>query len=121
MPANLENSAVARGLEKVRFHSNTKERKCQRVFKLLYNCTHFTHQQSNTQGSNSASQASAVHEPRTPDVQAGSGKGRGTRDQSVNIHWSIEKAREFQKNIHFCLIDYAKAFDCVDHKKLENS
>ena len=55
------------------------------------------------------------------DVQAGFRKGRGTRDQSVNIHWSIEKARAFQKNIHFWLIDYAKAFDCVDHKKLENS
>ena len=52
------------------------------------------------------------------DVQAGSGKGRGTRDQSANIHWIIEKAREFQKNIYFCFIDYAKAFDCVDHNKL---
>ena len=52
------------------------------------------------------------------DVQAGSWKGRGTRDQIVNIHWIIEKAREFQKNIYFCFIDYAKAFDCVDHKKL---
>ena len=53
-----------------------------------------------------------------PDVQAGFGKGRGTRDQIVNIYWIIEKAREFQKNIYFCLIDYAKAFDCVDHNKL---
>ena len=53
-----------------------------------------------------------------PDVQAGFRKGRGTRDQIVNIHWIIEKAREFQKNIHFCFIDYAKAFDCVDHNKL---
>ena len=53
-----------------------------------------------------------------PDVQAGSRKGRGTRDQIANIHWIIEKAREFHKNIYFCLIDYAKAFDCVDHKKL---
>ena len=53
-----------------------------------------------------------------PDVQAGFRKGRGTRDQSVNICWIIEKAREFQKNICFCLIDYAKAFDCVDHNKL---
>ena len=53
-----------------------------------------------------------------PDVQAGFRKGRGTRDQIANIHWIIEKAREFQKNIYFCSIDYAKAFDCVDHNKL---
>ena len=53
-----------------------------------------------------------------PAVQAGFRKGRGTRDQIANIHWITEKAREFQKNIHFCFIDYAKAFDCVDHKKL---
>ena len=51
-------------------------------------------------------------------VQAGFRKGRGTRDQIANIHWVIEKAREFQKNIYFCFIDYAKAFDCVDHNKL---
>ena len=56
-----------------------------------------------------------------PDVQAGFRKGRGTRDQIANIHWIIEKAREFQKNIYFCFIDYAKAFDCVDHNKLKNS
>ena len=55
-----------------------------------------------------------------PDVQAGFRKGRGTRDQTANICWITEKAREFQKNIYFCFIDYAKAFDCVDHKKLEN-
>ena len=53
-----------------------------------------------------------------PDVQAGLRKGRGTRDQIENIHWIIEKAKEFQKNIYFCFIDYAKAFDCVDHSKL---
>ena len=53
-----------------------------------------------------------------PDVQAGFRKGRGTRDQIVNIHWIIEKVREFQKNIYFCFTDYAKAFDCVDHNKL---
>ena len=53
-----------------------------------------------------------------PDVQAGFRKGRGTRDQIAIIHWVIEKAREFQKNIYFCFIDYAKAFNCVDHKKL---
>ena len=56
-----------------------------------------------------------------PDVQAGFRKGRGTRDQIANIRWIIEKAKEFQKNIYFCFIDYAKAFDCVDYNKLENS
>ena len=53
-----------------------------------------------------------------PDVQAGFRKGRGTRDQIANIHWIIEKAREFQKKTYFCFIDYSKAFDCVDHNKL---
>ena len=53
-----------------------------------------------------------------PDVQVGFRKGRRTRDQTTNIHWIIEKTREFQKNIYFCLINYAKAFDCVDHNKL---
>ena len=53
-----------------------------------------------------------------PNVQAGFRKGRGTRDQVANIHWIIEKTREFKKNIYFCFIDYAEAFDCVDHNKL---
>ena len=56
-----------------------------------------------------------------PDVQGGFRKGRGTRDQIANIHCIIEKAKEFQKNIYFCFIDYAKTFDCVDHNKLENT
>ena len=56
-----------------------------------------------------------------PDVQAGFRKGRGARDQIANICWIIEKAREFQKNIYFCFIDYTKSFDCVEHNKLENS
>ena len=56
-----------------------------------------------------------------PDVQAGFRKGRGTRDQIANIHWIIEKAREFQKHIYFCFIDCTKAFECLDHNKLENS
>ena len=54
-------------------------------------------------------------------VQAGLRKGRGTRDQSANAHWIIEKAREFLKNVYFCFIDYAKGFDCVNHNKLEKS
>ena len=56
-----------------------------------------------------------------PYVQVGFRQGRRTRDQIANIHWIMEKAREFQKNIYFCFIDYAKAFDCVDHNELENS
>ena len=58
---------------------------------------------------------------KIPDVQAGYRKGRGTRDQIANIRWIMEKAREFQKNIYFCFIDYANAFDCVDHNKLWKS
>ena len=56
-----------------------------------------------------------------PDVQAGFKKSIGTRDQIANIHWIMEKAEELQKHIYFCFIDYTKAFDCVDHNKLENS
>ena len=58
---------------------------------------------------------------KLPDLQVGFRKDRGTRDQIASIHWIIEKAREFQKNVYICFIDYAKAVDCVDHKKLENS
>ena len=56
-----------------------------------------------------------------PDIQAGFRKGRGARNQIANIRWIISKAREFQKNVYFCFIDYAKSFDCVDHNKLESS
>ena len=78
---------------------------------------HSSHMLVNAQ--NSPSQASAIRE--LPDVQAGFRKGRRIRDKIANIHWIMEKARDFQKNIYFCFIDYAKAFDCVDHNKLENS
>ena len=116
MLANLENSAVATGLEKSSFHSNPKEKQCQRMFKLLQNCTHLTHYKVMLK----ILQA-RLHQYlncEIPDVQAGFRKGRGTRDQIANIGWIIEKAREFQKNIYFCFIDYAKAFDCADHNKL---
>ena len=86
-----------------------------RMLKLLHNCTHLIRQLSKAQ--NSPSQASAIHE--LPDIQAGFIKGIGTRDQIANLCWIIEKAREFQKKkIYFCFIDYAKAFNCVDHNKL---
>ena len=92
------------------------------MFKLLNNCIYFICQQNNAQ--NSLGQASTVCELRNsrctelPDVQAGFRKGRGIRYQIANICWIIEKAREFQKSTYFYFIDYAKAFDCVDHNKL---
>ena len=119
MPANLENSAVATGLEKVSFHSNPKERQCQRMFRLLYNCPHLF--VSKVMFKILQARLQQYVNQELPDIQAGFRKGRGTRDQISNIHWIIKKAREFQKNIYFCFIDYAKAFNCVDHNKLENS
>ena len=116
MSANLENSAVATGLEKVSFHSNPKERQCQRMLKLPHNCTHVNASKVMLKILQARLQQYVNRE--LPDVQAGFRKGRGTRDQIANIHWIIEKAREFQKNIYFCFIDYAKAFSCVDHSKL---
>ena len=116
MPANLENSAVATGLGKVILHSSPKERQCQRMLKLPHNCTHLIASKVILK----ILQARLQHymNRELPDVQAGFRKGRGTRDQITNICWIIKKAREFQKNIYFCFIDYAKAFDCVDHNKL---
>ena len=109
MPANLENSAEATGLEKVSFHSNPKERQCtialiSHASKVLLKILQGRLQQY------------VNHE--LPDVQAGFRKGRGTRDQIANIHWIIKKSREFQKNIYFFFIDYTRALDCVDHNKL---
>ena len=119
MSANLENSAVATGLEKVSFHSNPKERQCQRMLKLLIIALISHASKVILSFLQARLQQYMNHE--LPDVQAGFRKGRGTRDQIANISWIIEKAREFQKNIYFCFIDYAKAFDCVDHNKLEDS
>ena len=116
MPANLENSAVATGLEKVSFHSNPKERQCQRMFKLLHNCTHLT--ASKVMLTILQARFQQYVNCELPDVQAGFRKGRGIRDQIDNICWIIEKAREFQKNIYFCFTDHAKAFDCLDHNKM---
>ena len=116
MPANLENSAVATGLEKVRFHSNPKERQCQRMFHYptIALISHVSKVMLKIL--QARLQQSMNHE--LLDVQAGFTKGRGIRDQIANICWIVEKAREFHKNIQFCFIDYAKAFDCVDHNKL---
>ena len=116
MSAFLENSAVATGLEKASFHSNPKERQCQRMLKLPHNCTHSHASKVMLKILQARLQQYVNHE--LPDVQVGFRKGRGTRDQITKMHWIIEKAREFQKDIYFCFIDYAKAFDCVDHNKL---
>ena len=119
MLANLENSAVDTGLEKVSFHSNPKDRQCQRMLKLLHSCSHLTCSKGMLKILQARLQQYMNCE--LPDVQAGFRKGRGTRGQTANIRWIIIKVREFQKNIYFCSIDYAKAFDCVDHNKLEIS
>ena len=111
MPANLENSAVATGLEIVSFHFNPKERQCKIMPKLLCKCTHLTCWLKILQA-----RLQQYVNCELPDVQARFRKGRGTRDQIANIRWIIERAREFEKNIYFCFIDYAKVFDCVDHK-----
>ena len=119
MPVNMENSTVATGLEKVSFHSNPKEsnaKECSNyrtialishASKVMVKILHARLQQ--------------YVNCELPDVQAGFRKGRGTRDQIANIWWINKKARKFQRNIYFCFIAYDKAFDCVDHNKLENS
>ena len=116
MPANLEKSAAAMGLETVSFHSNPKERQCQRMFKLCTIALISHASKVMLKILQAKLQQYVNHE--LPDVQAGFRKGRGTRNQIANIHWIIKKAKEFQKNIYFCFIDYAKPFDCVDHYKL---
>ena len=103
-------------MEKVSFHSNHKESQCQRMFKLPHNAL-ISHASKVMLKILQARLQQYVN-CELPDVQAGFRKGRGTRDQIANIHWIIKKAREFQKNTYFCFIDYAKAFDCVDHHKL---
>ena len=116
MPVNLENSAVATGLEKVSFHPNPKEQQCKEC--------------SNDHTTELISHASKVMlkilqtrlqqymNQEFPDVQNGFRKGRGNRDQNAIIQWFIEKAREIQKRIYICLIDYTEAFDCGDLNKL---
>ena len=87
------------------------------MFKLLHNCIHLSHA-SKVMLKILQARLEQYMNRELADVQAGFRKDRGTRDQIANIHWIIEKAREFQKNICFCFIDYVKAFDCVDHNKL---
>ena len=108
---HLENSAVATGLQKVSFHSNSKECSNYHTIALISHASKVT-----LKILQARLQQYMNHE--LPDVQAGFRKGRGTRDQIANIRWIIKKAREFHKNICFCFIDYTKVFDCVDHNKL---
>ena len=116
MPANLENSAVATGLEKVSFYSKPKERQCQRMLKLR-TIALISHT-SKVMLKILQAKCQQYMNCELPDVQAGFRKGRGLRDQIANIRWIIEEAREFQENIYLCFIDYAKSFDWVDHNKL---
>uniref|UniRef100_A0A8B9YUJ7 Reverse transcriptase domain-containing protein n=1 Tax=Bos mutus grunniens TaxID=30521 RepID=A0A8B9YUJ7_BOSMU len=116
MPANLENSAVATGLKRSVFapipkKGNAKECSNYRTIALISHA-------SKVMLKILQARLQQYVNRELPDVQAGFRKGRGTRDQIANIRWIMEKAREFQKNIYFCFIDYAKAFDCVDHNKL---
>ena len=116
MPANLENSAGTTGLEMSVFipipkKNNAKECSNYRTIALISHTSKVM-----LKILQARLQQYVNHELQ--DVQAGLRKGRGTRDQIANICWIIKKAREFQKNIYFCFIDYAKAFDCVDNNKL---
>ena len=117
MPANLENSAGAAGLEKVNFHSNPKEGNAKECSN--YRSIALISHASKVMPQILQARLQQYMNRELPDVQAGFRKGRGNRDQIANIHWIMEKARKSQKNIYFCFIDYAKAFDCVDHNKLQ--
>ena len=117
MPANMENSAVATGLEKrsvfipIPKKGNAKECSNYRTIALISHA-------SKVMLKILQAQLQQYVNRELPDVQAGFRKGRGTRDQIANIRWIMEKARQFQKNIYFCLIDFDKVFDCVEHNKL---
>ena len=115
MPAHLENSAVASGLENFSFHSNPKDnaKEC-----LNYHTIALISHTSKVMLKILQARLQQYVNHELPDVQAGFRKSRSNRDQTANIHWIIEKAREFQKNIYFCFIDYTKAFNCVDHNTL---
>ena len=108
MSANLGNSAIATGLGKVSFHSNPKERQCQRMLRL--HTIAFISHASKVMLKILQGRLQQYVNHELPDVQAGFRKDRGTRDKISNISCIIEKAREFQKNIYFCSIGYAKAF-----------
>ena len=111
MPANLENSAVATGLIPITKKGNSKECSNYHTIALISHA-------SKVMLKILQERLQQYVNCERPDVQAGFRKGRGTRDRSASILWIIKKAREFEKNIYFWFIDFAKAFDCVDHNKL---
>ena len=119
MPANLEKLAVATGLDEVSFHSLPKKGNAKECSN--YHTIALISHASKVMLKILQGRLQQYVNRELPDVEAGFKKGRGTRDQIANILWFIEKAREFQKNIYFCFVDYAKAFDCVNHNKLEIS
>ena len=114
MPANLEHSAVATGLEKVSFHSSPKECSNYHTIALILHA-------SKVMLKILQARLQQYRNCELPDVPASFRKGRGTRDQIANIRCIIKKVRGSQKNIYFCFIDSDKAFDCVYHNRLENS
>ena len=116
MSANVENSAVATGLEKVSFHPNPKEGNAKECSN--YRTIALISHASKVMLKIIQARLQQYVNRELPDIQAEFRKGRGTRDQIANICWIIKKAKEFQRNIYFCFIDYAIAFDCVDHNKL---
>ena len=118
MSASLENSALAVGLENVftPMPKNDSAKECSNYLTIAL----ISHTSKVMLKILQARLQQYVNR-ELPDVQAGFRKGRGTRNQIANICWIVAKGREFQKNIYFCLIDYAKAVDCVDHNKLDNS
>ena len=107
---------MATGPEKVSFHSKTKQDNAKECSN--YHTIALISHASKEMLKNLQARLQQYMNHELPDVPAGFRKGRGTRDQIADISWNIEKAREFHKNIYFCFIDYAKAFDCVDHNKL---
>ena len=114
--SKLEKSTVVTGLEKISFHSNPRERQCQRKFKLTHNCTHLTGKHVMLKILQVSLQQYVNHE--LLDVQTGFRKSRGTRDQIANFRWIIEIAREFQKKYLLLLYWLCQSFDCVDHNNL---
>ena len=116
MPANLENSSVTTGLQNV--FSFQSQRKAMAKNAQTTTQLNSSHTPVKVMLKILQARLQQYVNCELPDVQTGFRKGRGTRDQIANIHWIIKKARESQKSIYFCFIDYAKAFDCVDHNKL---
>ena len=116
MPANLEYSAAATGLEKVSFHSNAKERQCLRMFKLPHSCTYLTHQQSNTQ--NYPSQPSKVCKQRKSRYSSWIQERKSNQRSNCQHPLDHQKSKKVPEKHQFLFYDYSKTFDCVDHNKL---